>query len=100
MKAGTRRIKDNTAPPRISNNPVICKNASVGSTGNLFPARIKGVAKSAKEAAKSNKKEFAKPGTVRGRVTVLKTLPRELPKLKAISSTVGSMPPMIAFKVR
>ena len=93
-------MKDKTAPPLISNNPVIWRKASVGSTGNLLPAKIKGVAKSAKEAAKSKRKEFANPGIASGRVIVLKTLPRELPRLKAISSTVGSIPDRTPFKVR
>jgi len=58
------------------------------------------VAKSASDAAKRSRKALAIPGTARGRVTVLKTRQRELPRLKAMSSTVGSIPARIALRVR
>ena len=98
--AGTSRTKESTAPPFRSKSPVICRYAWVGSTGKALPARISGVAKSASEAANRSRKALASPGTVRGSVTVRKTRQRELPRLKAMSSTFGSMPFRIGFNVR
>jgi hypothetical protein len=72
----------------------------VGSTGKLLPARMSGVAKSAREAAKSRRNALAKPGTARGKVTVRKTRQREEPSEKAISSTLGSMAARMGRSVR
>ncbi len=58
------------------------------------------MAKSASEAANSSRKALASPGTVSGSVTVRKTRQRELPRLKAMSSTFGSIPARIGFSVR
>jgi hypothetical protein len=61
---------------------------------------MSGVAKSASEAAKSSRKALARPGTVSGRVTVRKTRQRPAPRLKAMSSTLGSIPDRMALRVR
>ena len=88
------------APPLKSNMPVIWRKAWVGSTGKELPARIRGVAKSASEAANSSRKALAKPGTASGRVTVRKIRQREPPRLNAISSRLGSIAARIGRSVR
>ena len=58
------------------------------------------MAKSASEAAKSSRNALARPGMASGSVTVRNTRAREAPRLKAMSSTLASMPARIALSVR
>lgn len=72
----------------------------MGSTGKLWPASTRGVAKSARELAKSSRTELAIPGVDRGRVTVRKTRPGEAPRDSPASSRFGSMAERTAASVR
>ena len=93
-------MNDSAAPPRRSNNPVICKNACVGSTGKLLPARISGVAKSASDAANSNRNALASPGMHSGSVVVWNTRHREAPRDSAIASMFESIAERTGRSVR
>lgn len=81
-----RSKNERDAPPFRSNIPVIIRYASVGRTGNVCPPKIKGVAKSAREAPNRSKIELPIPGRERGMVMVRNILQREEPKESAASS--------------
>ncbi len=93
-------MNESAAPPRRSNRPVICRYAWVGSTGKLLPARIKGVAKSASDAANSSRNALASPGMHSGSVTVRNTRQRDAPSDSAIPSRLESIAANSGRKVR
>ena len=72
----------------------------MGRTGKLWPARTSGVAKSARELAKSSSSEFATPGIDSGSVTVRKTRPGEAPSDSPASSRFGPTADRTAASVR
>ena len=65
-----------------------------------FPARISGLAKSARELVKTRSHELSSPGTERGSVTLLKVSHLVARRFIAASSRVESMPSSTPIMVR
>ena len=65
-----------------------------------MPARSRGLAKSARELVNTSSQADRRPGTARGRVTVLKTCQRPAFRSSAASSSVASRPWSTPARVR